>query len=259
MILNQIIHVLQLPEKCLVNKKITKAFFKRNFDITTAERNLLDDYNAIISIDWIASISQTNANVPVWQDAVATFEEIEVIIVTTNTENLNKQTGRIIDLIQKYIPYHLLLVVTDGDKSIWNVAYKQINQNDNNKRTVEKKFISELIGFEGDNSIHKAFLDSLNFNKLASADLKALYDSYVQCFVGLNTAPIIGSFETRTTERTKEDVELLEQIKQLEKEITALCNFAQKESQLNKRIELNTQLQNKRKQIEQLKSTIISK
>ena len=252
----EIIHILQLPEKCLVNKKITKAFFKRNFDMTRTERNLLDDANSVISIDWIASISQSNANVSAWQDAESTFEEIEVIAVTTNTDNLNKQATPIIDLIQKYIPYHLLLVVTDGAKTVWNVTYKRINQNDNNKRTVDKKFTSELIDLNGDNAIHKAFIESLNFSKLVSTDLKVLYDSYIQCFVGLNTAPIIGAFETRPTERTKEDVELLVRINQLEKEITTLSNSAQKETQLNKRIELNTKLQHRRKQIEQLKNTI---
>jgi hypothetical protein len=254
--LNPIIHILQLPEKCLVNKKITKAFFKRNFDMTSAERNILDDANAIMSIDWIASISQANANVPAWQDAESTFEEIEVIAVTTNEENLNKQATRIIDLIQKYIPYHLILVVTDGAKTVLNVTYKRINQNDNNRRTVDKKFTSELIDLKGDNAIHKAFIESLDFCKLGSTDLRVLYDSYIQCFVGLNTAPIIGTFETRPAERTKEDVELLERISQLEKEITTLSNTSQKETQLNKRIELNTQLQHKRKQIEQLKNTI---
>lgn len=253
---SEIIHILQLPEKCLVNKKITKEFFKRNFDMTSTERNLLDDANAVISIDWIASISQANANVPAWQDAESTFEEIEVIAVTTNTENLNKQATRIIDLIQKYIPYHLLLVVTDGAKTVWNLTYKRINQNDNNKRTVDKKFTTEHIDLIGDNAIHKAFIESLNFSKLASTNLKVFYDSYIQCFVGLNTAPIIGTFETRPTERTKEDLELLERISQLEKEITALSHTAQKETQLNKRVELNTKLQDKRIKIEQFKNKI---
>lgn len=254
--INQIIHILQLPEKCLVNRKITKAFFKRNFEMTSAERNLLEDSNAIISIDWVASISHANANVPEWQDAESTFEEIEVIAVTTNTENLNKQSAKIIDLIQKYIPYHLLLVVTDRSKSVWNVTYKQINQNDNDKRTIDRKFTSGLIDLESDNAVHRAFINSLKFRELTSTNLKALYDSYVQCFVGLNTALIIGAFKTRSTERTKADVELLERISQLEKEIATLSNSAQKETQLNKRIELNTQLQYKRKQIEQLKHTI---
>ena len=121
--LNQIINILQLPESCLVNKKITKAFFKRNFDMTSAEKNLLDDYNAISAIDWIASISQANANVPTYQDYESTFEEIQVVAVNTSPESLNKNAPKIIDLVQKYIPYHMILFVHNGVNSIWNVTY----------------------------------------------------------------------------------------------------------------------------------------
>jgi hypothetical protein len=146
--------------------------------------------------------------------------------------------------------------VHDGVNSIWNVTYKRINQNDNNKRTVDKKFTTDCFIENIKNKIHEAFIAALNFSKVPSTDLKVLYDAYVQCFVGLTTAPIIGTFETRTTERTKEDVERLEHITLLEKEITTLTNVAQKETQLNKKIELNTQVQQKRKQIDILKNSI---
>jgi hypothetical protein len=255
---NQIVHILQLPERCLVKKKITKAFFKRNFDMTSAEKNLLDDYNVISAIDWIASISQANANVPAYQDYESTFEEIQVMAVTTSPESLNKYASKIIDLVQKYIPYHILLIVHDGVNSIWNVTYKRINQNDNNKRTVDKKFTTDSITANTTNKVQEAFLEALSFTRVTSTNLKVLYDGYVQCFVGLTTAPIIGTFETRRTERTKEDVERLERITTLEKEITTLTKVAQKETQLNKKIELNTQVQQKRKQIENLKNTILN-
>jgi hypothetical protein len=254
--LNQIINILQLPERCLVNKKITKAFFKRNFDMTSAEKNVLDDYNAISAIDWIASISQANANVPSYQDYESTFEEIQVIAVTTSTESLSKNAAKIIDLIQKYIPYHMLLIVHDGVNSIWNVTYKRINQNDNNKRTIDKKFTTDSIASNTTNIVHEAFIEALSFSRVPSTNLKVLYDGYVQCIAGLTTAAIIGTFETRPTERTKEDVERLERITLLEKEIITLTNDAQKETQLNKKIELNTQVQQKRKQIENLKNSI---
>lgn len=254
--LNQIIHILNLPERCLVKKKITKAFFKRNFDMSSAEKNLLDDYNAISAIDWIASISQANANVPAYQDYESTFEEIQVIAVTTSTESLTKNAAKTIDLVQKYIPYHILLIVHDGVNSIWNVTYKRINQNDNNKRIVDKKFTTDCITAKSTNKVHEAFLAALCFSRVPSTNLKVLYDGYVQCFVGLTTAPIIGTFETRPTDRTKQDVERLERITTLEKEITTLTNVAQKETQLNKKIELNTQVQQKRKQIELLKNSI---
>ena len=255
---NQIVHILQLPERCLVNKKITKAFFKRNFDMNSAEKNLLEDFNIFTSIDWIASISQANANVTAYQDYESTFEEIQVIAITTSPESLHKYASKIIDLVQKYIPYHILLIVHDGVKSIWNVTYKCINQNDNNKRTVDKKYTTGCISANTSNKVYEAFFEALSFNKVPSTNLKVLYDGYVQCFVGLITAPIIGTFEARPAERTKEDALRLESIALLEKEITVITKVAQKETQLNKKIELNTQVQQKRKQIENLKNTILN-
>lgn len=255
---NQIIDILQLPEKCLVNKKITKAFFKRNFDMTSAEKNLLEDYSAIMAIDWLASISQINANVPAWQDVDSTYEEIQVIAVTSSPESLTKNATKIVDLIQKYIPYHLLVIVHDGVLSIWNVTYKRINQNDTNKRTIDKKFTTDSIPIHSNHKVHESFFQALAFHRLPSTDLKVLYDGYVQCFLGLSTVPLTGEFLTRPAYRTKEDVERLELIRNLEKEVSTLTQAAQKETQLNKRIELNNQIQQKRMQIELIKNTIIN-
>lgn len=254
---NKIIQILQLPERCILNKKITKAFFKRNFDLTSSEKNLLDDYNAITAIDWIASISQMNANVPAFNEAEASYEEIQVILVTTSPEGLLKLSNRIIDLVQKYIPYHILLVISDDIKTIWNACYKKINLIDNNKRTLVKKFTSNDFALDSTNKIHNDFLSALNFTKLVSNNLKLLYEGYIQCIVGLSASKIIGEFGTRTQEQTREDVERMEQITFLEKEIVTLSNIAQKESQLNVRIELNTKIQHNRKQIELLKNKII--
>jgi hypothetical protein len=223
--LNQIFNILQLPESCLVNKRITKAFFKRNFDMTSAEKNLLDDFSIITAIDWVASISQANANVPAYQDYESTFEEIQVIAVTTSTESLTKNAAKFIDLIHKYISYLMLLFLHDGVNSIWNVAYKHINLNDNNKRTLDKKFTTDCISANTSNKVHEAFLEALSFSRVPSTNLKVLYDGYVQCFVGLTTAPIIGTFETRPTKRTKEDVERLECITTLE--IKSYAKYAQ--------------------------------
>ncbi len=59
-----------------------------------------------------------------------------------------------------------------------------------------------------------------------------------------------------TRSRTKTDVDRLEQIETLQKEITLLQNQAKKETQLKQRIKLNTEIQSRRKTIEQLKALI---
>lgn len=251
-------HTLQLPEKCLVQKKITKAFFKRNFDLTSTEKSLLDDYSMISAIDWIASISAINANVPPYTDEACSFEEIQVISVTTSPEGLQKSRDKIIDLVQKYIPYHMVLIVHDGVLCIWNITYKRYHLTISDKRVLDNKYSTDVFNMERPDSIHAAFLQIVSFTKLSSTNLKALYDGYMQCMVALNTSHIKGGFATRPLERSKEDVDCMDQIKTMEKEINGLLTQAKKESQLPKQIEINKLIHKKRQDIIALKNQIVS-
>lgn len=252
----EIINTLQLPEKCLLNKKLTKAFFKRNFDLSSSEKNLLDDPSAFISMEWIAAVSPGHANVPAWSSPEVTFEEIQVITVKTTPEALDKVVNKIIDFVQKYIPYHCLLVVHDDVRFVWNVTYKRINQNDPTKRTMDKKFITPPFAPNSTQSLYYDFLQALRFSQLVTTSLKDLYDSYVNCFVSLQTAQLNGTFVPRSLERTNEDILRLEQIAQLEKDINRLIGTLKSETQLNKRVELNMTIQKKRTQIENLKTNL---
>jgi hypothetical protein len=252
----QIIHILQLPDRCLVRKKITKAFFKRNFEMTSGERALLDDYASVTAIDWLASISPHSANVPAYIDAECTYEEVQVIALQTSVAHYDRDKLKLTDFIHKFIPYHILLAVYCEDRLIWSSSSKRINSNDVNKRVAERKFVTEDTKLQYADDTTKAFLDSLAYTGLDKTNLKILYESYTQRIVALKTAGITGAYAPRPTERTKQDVEHLEQIDGMEREITQLQNQAKKETQMNRRVELNTEIQQRRRQIEQIKTLI---
>lgn len=248
--------ILQIPERCLVNKKITKAFFKRNFDLTSSEKALLDDFNAISAIDWLASVSPANSNINPYKDEQYLFEEVQVIMVHTSGDDFERVHHRIVDLIQKYIPYPILLCILNGRLFVLNACEKKINQNDSSRRTIEKKYSTEPIDQKETTERQHSFLNSLAFSELDKTNLKTFYDSYIQRMIALQAAGLSGVFTPRTKDRTQSDMEKLEKIDTLQKEIQVLQNQAKKESQLNQRIALNTQIQEKRKLIEQLKALI---
>jgi hypothetical protein len=248
--------ILQIPERCLVNKKITKAFFKRNFDLTSTEKTLLDDANAISGIDWLASVSPSNSNINPYKDEQYLFEEVQIIVVHTSGSDFEINHQRIADLIQKYIPYPILLCIRKDGTFVLNACDKKINQNDSNRRILEKKYITESIDKQETTECQQSFLSSLIFSELDKTNLKTYYDSYIQRMIALQAAELSGVFTPRTKARTQSDMEKLEKIEALQKEIQLLQNQAKKESQLNQRILLNTEIQNKRKLIEQLKALI---
>jgi hypothetical protein len=255
-VIEKIINILHLPQKCLVNKKITKAFFKRNFELTKNERNLLDDFSIVVSIDWIASISPSNSNVPVFTSANSTFEELQVIALQTNSMNFERDKTRLFDFVQKFIPYHTLLVVYSDEVMSWNTCIKRINENDSTKRVTENIHSTEDIPIKNQTNHQKAFFSRLSFNKLDKTNLKTLYIGYIQQIVALNAAEVRGEFAPQPAERTKQDVVYLEQIAQLEKEIVTLTNLATRETQMNLRVDYNLKIQQKRKQIEEIKKLI---
>lgn len=254
--IDKIASILQLPEKSLVNKKITKAFFKRNFELTKNERNLLDDFSAVVSIDWIASINPNNTNVPAYIETSVTFEEIQVIALQTNSNNYERFKTRLFDFMQKFIPYHILLVVYTDKVMSWNGCLKRVNENDNAKRIIEKVFFTEDIPINNPTIHQKKFYSGLSFVGLDKTNLKTLYNGYLQQIVALNAAEVRGEYAPQPVERTQQDVVYLEKIAQLEKEIITLTNMATRETQLNLRVEYNLKIRQKRKQIEDIKQII---
>ena len=176
-------NILQLPQSCIVNKKITKAFFKRNFDLTTTEKSLLDDFNTVTAIDWLASVGPANANINRYRDEQYTFEEVQVITVQTGEDDFDSNYVRIADLVQKYIPYPVLLCIYNNQAFVLNTCDKKINQNDNTRRTIEKKYSSETISRTAQTAQQQAFLQSLSFAEIDKTNLKTFFDGYNQCIV----------------------------------------------------------------------------
>jgi hypothetical protein len=246
--LDQLIDILQIPQSCRVNKKVTKAFFKRNFELTTAERNILDDPTQILQIDWIASVKPENSNIKAKSVDLSTFEEIQIFNLFTGCASAPGKK-KIAELIQKYIPYHILLCIFDDTSFVLNTCEKRINQNDSAKRTVEKFYFTNDIDYSSPSVNQKSFIDSMAFAELDKQNLKTFYDSYTARIIALQTSDYTGLFNIRKYDRCKLDVQYIENIIRLQTEIITLQNQAKKENQLNIQVELNNAIQVKRQEI----------
>lgn len=240
----------------MVNKKIPKAFFKRNFELTTAETKLLDDYTAIIQMEWLASVKPDNANIISISEDQSVYEEQVIISVQTGEDNFDKNKLKIAELIQKYIPYHILLCICNSSYFILNTCTKRINQNDASKRTVINQFYSEKISIDAPTENQSSFINSLAFSNLDKQNLKTLYDTYTNSIIALQASELIGIYTVRKAERSKQNVQHLENIARLRDEILTLQNQAVKETQLNLQVQLNAAIQERRKQIKVLEEFI---
>lgn len=249
--------ILQLPDRCIINKKITKAFFKRNFELTSAERSLIDDSHIIGDINWMASVSPTTSNIVAYKDDQFLIEEVQIISVLINME-FERNYQKIAELIQKYIPYPILLFMFNINSFVLNTFDKKVNQNDSSRRTIEKRYFSNAIIKGNAGEIQKGFLESLKFANLDKTNLQTYYNAYTQRIISLQVSNLNGTFQPRTHSRTQQDMYRLEKIEQLNNEINSLKILAKKETQLNQRVQLNLTINQKRQEIENLTALLSS-
>jgi hypothetical protein len=245
--------IFQIPDKAILNSKISKAFFLKHFQLSSAEKRFLNQ--DIENMTWIASLRPNTVNISALVTDVQSFEEIQIIICQLRVD-LKNNLQKVTELIQKYLPYPVLLVIEDEHEFILNSAEKFINKNDSQKRTIGKYFSTPAINKLYKNDLVTELLKALNFSELDRTNLKTTYQSYVEALTRYKAAQHTGRFEKKHHSRTNEDMEYLLKIEELEKEINILTNKIQKESMINKKVEYNVQLQKHRLQIEELKQNL---
>lgn len=245
------VDILNLPERSLLQKKLTKAFFLKNFDLSASEKKVLN--STIFQMEWLASLKPTNCNVPSVINDVVAFEEIQIMICNVGTEKVDEVATNCFQLFQKHIPYSMLVIVENDTEFKLNACEKRINQNDKSKRTIENQYNSGTISKLYKTELGNAFLSALDFSKLDKTNLELLYRTYCNAIVQFNSASITGVFQARDTARTQDDLVRLNQIEELEKDISKLTNQLKVEKQQNQRVTLNMVIHQKRKQIEDIK------
>ena len=247
-------NILNIPERTLLKKKITKSFFLKNFELSSSEKKVLN--TTIKGMEWMASIKPSNSNIPEFRDENYIFEEIQFMLCTLNENELAQNSEKCISLFQKYIPYQIVLIVEDDNGYIFNTCDKRINLNDRSKRTIERQISTPLISKLYKNEVTSSFLDSLDFITQDKITLQRLYKGYINSIIQLQSSLVTGSFNKRTGTRTEEDLNLLESMSTIEKEVIRLTNQLKKEIQMSSRVSINMEIQKQRNEIEIIKNKL---
>lgn len=251
-------NIFKISERSLLQKRLTKAFFLKNFDLTAAEKKVL---NGIDHMEWLASIKPVTSNINAVVNNEYAFEEIQIIVcrLLQGTNGKMDLAGTTVPaLIQKYIPYQMVLVFEDETHFVVNVCDKRINQNDRSKRTIEKHIttppISKLYKKEAD----ERFYEALDYTNVDKTNMERLYAAYVNAVIQYKTAVVTGDYAARPSQRSSDDLNRLLEIEELEKEIISLKSQIKKENQLNKKVALNVKMQQTKKDIENIKLELAS-
>ena len=216
--------MLGLPKSTEFNRRIPKQKFYENLSVTPALKRVFIDQIKVIY--WRNKIAATTMNLA----AGETVTEVEIFEVRLDDPKLDVSVLRQID---KEIPYHIIFLLEyDGKYQAWT-AYKEEAASGNNAFKVGTYYYTDWLP----ESELPLKIDGLNIDKV--------YENFVRQIAG-------DALQADTGETLKESVERDERRQQLEKQITALQAKVRKEKQLNKQVQLNTELKKLRKELEEI-------
>ena len=217
--------MLGLPKATEFNRRIPKAKFYENINITPALKRLFVDQ--VKNIYWRNKIASTTVNLSEGKYVT----EIEVFEVNLNRSQVDIDLLKSIDSV---IPYHIFYILEYNDKYQAWIGYKETTG-------IEKK-ISKV-----DRYYHTNWLEVTELIvKLEGLNLDDVYENIVRQIAGDKLQ------SDNSTERLKQSVERDKEIETLQKQISILQNKIRKEKQLNKQMEMNTELKKLRSALEKL-------
>lgn len=233
-----VINALALPPDARVDQRVPKKLLMEQGAPTAADKRQIQD--GIEELLWVAALKPTNIAVPAFRDEVR--EYLEIAVLTTTLRSAAKPT-RLIELIHRAIPYPLVLVAAHGDTLCLSLAHKRWSQGEKDKVVIED--VRRTAPFRPDTPTveETPFLASLAVSCLPNHDLFALYQGWLDRIAALEAAKVTGTFAPPdSANRATALRDGLDTHVQLQRDIAALRAQAEKERQLNRRVELNLEI-----------------
>ena len=212
------------PKSTELNKRIPKQKFYENLTVSSALKRVFIDQIKVIY--WRNKIAATTMNLA----AGEVVTEIEVFEIKLNVPKLEESVLRQID---KEIPYHIVFLLEyEGKYQAWT-AYKEAAASGNNAFKVGTYYHTDWMK-EEDLPLK---IDGLSIAKV--------YENFVRQIAG-------DALQAENQESLKDSVERDKRRQELQKQIAALQQKVRKEKQLNKQVQLNTELRKLKIELEDL-------
>jgi hypothetical protein len=232
-----VIAALGIPADARVDQRVAKKLLVENGAPTATDKRQIHD--GIEDLIWVAALKPVNIGVPAYKDDSREYLEIAVLHVNFRPE---AKASRLKELIHRAIPYPVFLIQSQTADCQLSLAHLRWSQGEAGRTVLDGSVISASLS-EG-SAATDAFLASLSLTAQPRQNLHALYQGWIEKFEAHAAAQHTGSFVPATDVATAERRRVaLAEHERLTREMAGLRARAAKEKQLNRRVEINLQLQ----------------
>lgn len=228
---SEVVAALALPPESRVDRRIPKTLLIENRAPTAADKRQIND--GLAELLWLAALKPANIGVPEYRDTVREVLEIAVLLADLRPA---AKAPRLIELIHRAIPYPVLLLSMQADAVTLSLANKRFAQNEAGSVVLDGTITVLTLD-------KPALLPHLSLTSQPRSHLLALYEGWLTCLEGLQAAKITGQYvRSVTPEMAAMRREAMSEYARLTRDIATLRVRAEKESQLNRRVDLNLEI-----------------
>jgi len=246
--MSKLSEITDIPVKCELGNTVFKKFFYENAKLNRSDRDLF--IQSIDKIKWEYCLKNETINIKPFKDDIREYGEVEILKIELKIPN---KTKRIAEIVMRAIPYPMVLIFQYTNEIQLFTAHQRKNLSDNNKNTLEELIFTDWINIDDfDETDEKQLFESLNIKNLSFTNFYTFYKDIVDALIKYNTSKLIGEPVTEDADEVKS---LYDDLTLIDDEIEFIKSKIKKETQFNRRLEMNMQI----KELEAKKNDLVSK
>jgi hypothetical protein len=237
-----------IPDTCHLGKRVFKKLFYDNAKLGVTDKKAFRD--DIDTITWQYTLKPSTILIQAYEDDHREYHEVAILQVALKTPN---RTNRIAEIIHRAIPYPLIVVFTYKTAFTLSLAHKRFSQAEKGAIVAEEFVTTGWIDLLAPTPVQQAFLQNLAVSNLLHTHFLALYSSYMDRLIALDCARLTGEYRLEST-ATKSKVrrDRLAACHEHENQIAEYRAAIKKETQFNRRVELNMKIKKIEKQLQMI-------
>ena len=227
-----------IPDACHLGKRVFKKLFHENAKLGATDKKAFREDIDVIT--WQYTLKPSTIPIQAYEDDQREYHEVANLQVNLKTIN---RINRIAEIIHRAIPYPLIVVFTYKTACTLSLAHKRFSQAEKGAIVADDFLITGWIDLLAPTPIQQAFLDSIAVSILPHTHFLAFYSAFTDRLVALDCARLTGEYRIESTAiKRKIRRDLISVCHELEVQIAGQKAAIVKETQLNRKVELNIKI-----------------
>lgn len=230
--------LLDIPKECIVNQVIPKKVIFEEANLNSSDKAVFTEF--VRQFKWYAKFAESTIRIPKYSDEIREYEEVEIINIILKDENIHRSTNsnsyfkedkkidRILDIIFRFMPFPLLIVVQFKKEIRLFVSHISNHLSDSTKITVDEVISSNWIDTMDMNELEINLFNNIQPNNLDFTNCYTFYTGFVDNLIHYNGSIKVGHDISLRNDEIKE---INDEIDKLNKEIDKLMIDLNNETQ----------------------------